>query len=283
MAKKKKKPIKTRTKRRKPTKAARTLKRRHARKPPAKSLPKHKVAPKATKPARPPGGKSTHAGKGGAPPAASDSKKGKGAAPPAAVDSKKLIRKGITIVAPRPMRRTAPKSNARAIIAAHAGRLITPGSPARKPLIPSGPGAPSASNLIHDREGEPPPKTPFGKKDLARFRAILVQKRAELAGDVSTMENEALKGQSGSLSNLPQHIAEQGSEAYEQSLSLDLAAADRKLIKEIDAALERITNGTYGVCELTGKPIRAERLEELPWARYSIEAARELERRSYLS
>ncbi len=41
-----------------------------------------------------------------------------------------------------------------------------------------------------------------------------------------------------------------------------------------------IDNGTYGICELTGKPIKAERLEELPWARYSIEAARELERRS---
>jgi RNA polymerase-binding transcription factor DksA len=75
-------------------------------------------------------------------------------------------------------------------------------------------------------------------------------------------------------------MAEQGSDAAGQSLSLDLAAADRRLIKEIDDALQRIESGTYGVCELTGKPIKIERLEELPWARYSIEAARELERRS---
>ena len=87
-------------------------------------------------------------------------------------------------------------------------------------------------------------------------------------------------GQSGSLSHVPQHLAEQGSDTYGQSLSLDLAAADRRLIKEIDDALKRIADGSYGVCELTGKPIRAERLEELPWARYSIEAARELERRT---
>lgn len=51
-------------------------------------------------------------------------------------------------------------------------------------------------------------------------------------------------------------------------------------MKEIDDALKRVANGTYGLCELTGKPIKAERLQELPWARYSIEAARELERRS---
>ena len=94
------------------------------------------------------------------------------------------------------------------------------------------------------------------------------------------METQALRSQSGSLSNMPSHLAEQGSEAYDQSLSLDLAAADRKLIKEIDDALKRIAEGTFGICELTGKPIKLERLEELPWARYSIEAARELERQS---
>jgi RNA polymerase-binding protein DksA len=125
-----------------------------------------------------------------------------------------------------------------------------------------------------------PKKSPFNAKELARYKAMLLKKRSELIGDVNTMESEALNSQAGSLSNLPQHMAEQGSDAYGQSLSLDLAAADRRLIKEIDDALKRIADGTYGICELTGKPIRAERLEELPWARYSIEAARELERRS---
>jgi RNA polymerase-binding protein DksA len=126
-------------------------------------------------------------------------------------------------------------------------------------------------------------KSPFGKKELEHFRSVLLRKRAELLGDVSHLEEEALRGESGSLSNMPQHMAEQGSEVYEQSLHLDLAAAGQKLIKEIDDALKRIEQGTYGVCELTGKPIKVERLEELPWARYSIEAARELERRSMRS
>ena len=165
------------------------------------------------------------------------------------------------------------------------GRLLDPKGPIRKPLIPSGPKA-TAQRPLGQHGGaapdqvKPTAKTPFGKKELEHYKSLLQRKRAELVGDVSTMENQALRSQSGSLSNMPSHLAEQGSEAYDQSLSLDLAAADRKLIKEIDDALKRIAAGTFGICELTGKPIKLERLEELPWARYSIEAARELERQS---
>lgn len=158
------------------------------------------------------------------------------------------------------------------------------GSPVRRPLIASGSAAPAARPLgMHGSEPAAAtpaekPKSPFNKKQLDHFRAILLRKRAELIGDVSAMETEALQGGSGALSNLPQHIADQGSDAYDQALALDLAAADRKLIREIDDALKRIDAQAYGVCELTGKPIKMERLEELPWARHSIEAARELER-----
>ncbi|MCA9312407.1 MAG: TraR/DksA family transcriptional regulator, partial [Phycisphaerales bacterium] len=61
-------------------------------------------------------------------------------------------------------------------------------------------------------------------------------------------------------------------------LALDLAASQRSLLKEIDAALVRIEKKTYGICERLGKPINPERLKNTPWARFSIEAARELER-----
>jgi DnaK suppressor protein len=101
-------------------------------------------------------------------------------------------------------------------------------------------------------------------------------------GDMEQMESDALRSESGNLSHLPQHMADAGSDSYETSLSLDLAAADRRLIKEIDEALRRIENRTYGLCEHTGRPIGVARLAELPWARFSIEAARELERRGGL-
>ncbi len=152
----------------------------------------------------------------------------------------------------------------------------------RRPLIQSGPKAPPVKNLASMAAGAGEErKSPLSKAQLTHYRGILVRKRAELIGDVSTMETQALQGNSGSLSALPQHSAEQGSDVYDQSLALDLAAADRRLIKEIDDAIKRIDNGTYGLCEITGKPIKIERLDELPWARMSIEAAREVERRSH--
>jgi len=66
-----------------------------------------------------------------------------------------------------------------------------------------------------------------------------------------------------------------------KGLRLDLASLDRNLIKEIDDAITRCEDGTFGICEMTGKPISKERLEELPWTRYSIEAARQRERMSH--
>ncbi|USN98350.1 MAG: TraR/DksA family transcriptional regulator [Phycisphaeraceae bacterium] len=157
-------------------------------------------------------------------------------------------------------------------------RLLGPGSPIRKPLIPSGPSAAPASKI---GRGDPsaPRKSPFGKRELTKYRKLLLAKRSELLGDMEQIETDALRGESGDLSHFPQHMADQGSDSFERSLSLDLAAADRRLIKEIDDALRRIDDGTFGLCLMTGKPIAMARLNELPWARHSIEAAREIERR----
>lgn len=195
---------------------------------------------------------------------------------------KKPAPKGITVVTPKPMRKPKPKPKVQMPVAEP---LLKPGGK-WKPLIPSGPKAPPTPSFdapfATDGAGKPA-KAKLPKRELDKYREILLRKRSELVGDVANMEEEALRQNSGSLSSLPQHMAEQGSDASEQSLSLDLAQVDRNLIREIDEALKRIEAGTYGVCELTGKVISAERLAELPWARYSIEAARELERRSYRS
>ncbi len=125
-------------------------------------------------------------------------------------------------------------------------------------------------------------KSPFNKRALEKFKGVLLEKRAQLVGDVAAMESEALNpGGSGSLSHLPQHMADQGSDTYDQSLALDLAASQRDMLKEIDDALDRIDAGTYGVCEMLGKPISEERLDNAPWSRFSIEAARMIERTGY--
>lgn len=188
-------------------------------------------------------------------------------------------RKGITVVTPKPAKKPRPKPSG-AAVPALSGSILGMGLGTGRPLIPSGPASESPTAREQQENGDHKAKSPYTKRQLEKFREILLTKRRELLGDIDSMENEALKSQSGSLSHLPQHMAEQGSETYEQSLSLDLAAADRVLIREIDAALERIAERTYGLCEMTGKPISKERLAELPWARYSIEAAREMERRT---
>lgn len=239
----------------------------------SKAKPK---APPAKKPKSVPPAKSKPVVKAPAP----KSSASKAAPPPA---DGKAGRKGITIVTPKVVKKPKPKPRAPMSGAAAVSSMMGGRAGTMKPLIPSGPSASPFQPLgYHGHDADSPKKdakSPFGKKELAHFRQILLQKRLELVRDVSSMESEALKRESGSLSSLPQHMAEQGSETYDQSLSLDLAAADRKLIREIDDALNRIENGTFGVCELTGKPIKVERLEELPWAKYSIEAARDLERR----
>jgi len=122
-------------------------------------------------------------------------------------------------------------------------------------------------------------KSPLSPAALKQFRELLLEKRREVAGDVSAIEGEALNpSRSGSLSSLPQHMADQGSDEFEQTLSLGIAASQRRLLIEIDAALDRIDAGVYGICELTGRAIQKARLEATPWCRYSLEGARMADR-----
>jgi RNA polymerase-binding protein DksA len=193
-------------------------------------------------------------------------------------------RKGITVVEKQPIKKPKPvKPSAVDDLASLAGQLLRPGGPAPKPLIASGSKAPITrplgSQLEYAEKEVNRAASPFNKTELKHYRDILLHKRAEILADVSSMEKQALEGGSGALSHQPQHIAEQGSDTYDQTLALSIAEADRKIIKEIDDALQRIDDGTYGVCEVSGKVISKTRLEELPWARLTIEAARERDRR----
>lgn len=77
------------------------------------------------------------------------------------------------------------------------------------------------------------------------------------------------------------HMADAGTDASEQDLALGIVSLDRNNLHEIDRAIERIQEGTYGVCELTGKPISLERLKAVPWARFSANAEKQLEREGY--
>ncbi len=133
-------------------------------------------------------------------------------------------------------------------------------------------------------EAEKPKKVkcPLTRAQLKEMRQALLAKRQAILGDMSGMEAEALgiarHGAAGDLSNMPTHPADIGTDNYEQEFTLGLLESERILLMEIDEALERIDDGTYGICLGTGKPINKARLEARPWAKYCIEYARSLEK-----
>ena len=127
-----------------------------------------------------------------------------------------------------------------------------------------------------------PAKCPLSKSELREYKQLLLDKRRSLIGDMNGMAKEALRSNrqdgSGDLSKIPTHDADVGTDNYEQEFTLGLLESERVLLAEINDALRRIDSGTYGICLGTGKPIRKERLRARPWAKYSIEYARMLEK-----
>ncbi|MEC8735147.1 MAG: TraR/DksA C4-type zinc finger protein, partial [Planctomycetota bacterium] len=120
-------------------------------------------------------------------------------------------------------------------------------------------------------------KTKMPKKELDQYRDLLLQERARLLGLVHGIEDEALRSKGGNLSNMPLHMADVGTDTFDQDLALGMAETERKLLNEINSALKRVEQKTYGMCEMTGKPIPKTRLKAKPWARYTIDAARKVE------
>jgi DnaK suppressor protein len=165
-------------------------------------------------------------------------------------------------------KRSGPKTHVRAAVAKTTPRRIRRPEPLieTKPVIVPRPGGRNQAGI--------------GAKDLHAYREMLLTKRRELLGDVDSMEDEALRNSGGSnLSNLPLHMADMGTDNYEQEFTLGLVEKDRILLREIHVALTKLQDGTFGLCEGTGKPITKVRLQAQPWTRYSIEYAKKLEQR----
>ena len=118
-------------------------------------------------------------------------------------------------------------------------------------------------------------------KTLTEFREILETERLRLLRDVQRndkairhADGESESGAGRAHSN---HLADQGSDEAEYETKLLLSATQKEYLREIDEALQRIEDGIYGVCEITGKAIGLERLRAIPTARLSIEAQEQLE------
>ncbi len=121
------------------------------------------------------------------------------------------------------------------------------------------------------------------KSQMDTYRQRLMALRDRFKGTVSHLANEALRNTggeaSGSLSNTPIHMADLGSDNFEQEFNLSLLENQGQRLEEIDAALARMDEGRYGQCEGEdcGKSIPKARLDALPFARYCVECARKQE------
>jgi len=118
-------------------------------------------------------------------------------------------------------------------------------------------------------------------KEIENYHQELLTLRRELLGDMDEIKSKTLDNNSelsGELSSMPVHMADVGTDNYEQEFTLDLIDSERKILSEIDLALTKVANGTYGICEGTGENIGKARLDAKPYARYCIEYATKLEK-----
>ena len=119
------------------------------------------------------------------------------------------------------------------------------------------------------------------KEEFAQFKKLLLSLREKLVGNVDSMQGEALKRSrqdaSGDLSNVPIHMADVGTDNYERELMVELIQNGEEGLRNIDTALEKIEEGTFGICESCEKKINKERLKAVPYASLCIDCKRKEE------
>ncbi|SHE88834.1 transcriptional regulator, TraR/DksA family [Fodinibius roseus] len=117
--------------------------------------------------------------------------------------------------------------------------------------------------------------SPFDEQTLQYFKELLLEKRREAEQQEAQVEenisnlNEADDADQSSIAH---HMGDFGSDTEEKQLNYQFLERTRKYINQINDALQRIEDGTYGICKATGNPIAKGRLESVPHTRYSIEA-----------
>lgn len=116
------------------------------------------------------------------------------------------------------------------------------------------------------------------KPEWQKFYNRLLELREQLMRQMNGLAKESAQEMAGySL-----HMADSGTDNFDRDFALSLLSSDQDAIYEIEEALKRIERNTYGICELTGKPIPKARLEAIPWTRFTVQAQAQLEREGAL-
>lgn len=116
------------------------------------------------------------------------------------------------------------------------------------------------------------------KPEWAKYQKHLLELRERLLNQMSGLAKESAE----ELAGYSLHMADSGTDNFDRDFALSLLSSDQDAIYEIEEALKRIEKNTYGICELTGKPIPKARLEAIPWTRFTVEAQAQLEREGAL-
>ena len=138
-----------------------------------------------------------------------------------------------------------------------------------------------AQEILAPKNHKPRKLDPFvrGQKEkLLNLRDAMVDSMAGVAKD-----NLRSRAEGSEASAFGMHQADAGSDAYDRDFALSLLSQEQDALYEIDQALKRIELGTYGICEMSGKPISHARLEAIPFARFTVECQSQLEKQNKAS
>ncbi len=118
-------------------------------------------------------------------------------------------------------------------------------------------------------------------KKLDFYRKLLLKIKAQIQGDIRSMADESQGDQSdkGDVSGHAMHMADVATDMYDREFNLSLASNEREIMQKIDAALQRIDKGTFGICLKSGKRIPESRLKAIPYAEYCLEVQEEMDRK----
>ncbi|HOO93265.1 MAG TPA: TraR/DksA C4-type zinc finger protein, partial [Opitutales bacterium] len=119
------------------------------------------------------------------------------------------------------------------------------------------------------------------KKFQSYYKQLIELRKQVLNGLDLHMQDtlkRSSKDDSGDLSSYGQHLADAGTDAFDRDFALSLVSSEKEALHEIEKAIQRIFDGTYGICSITGKPISKERLKAVPFTRFSVEGQQEFER-----
>lgn len=120
------------------------------------------------------------------------------------------------------------------------------------------------------------------KGPMGKYVKLLLDLRDRLLDDIEFHASDNLKrtqkDASSDLSAYSFHMADAGTDNFDREFALSMVSNEQEALYEINEAFKRIENGTYGVCEMSGKPIPKARLAAIPWARYTVECQTEFEK-----